>query len=145
MPWKDKKKQRAYGRLWYQRHKKKLRARASRYNAKYIKGSSKATYLNSGDVGEAGELFVAVDLLTKGLEVTKPLNRSTKDDLHARFARIGWRNIQVKVAKVNKKTGTIRMTRSTPITSDIIAWVDLGGLRIRYTANTKEPLPEELK
>lgn len=99
---------------------------------------------NAGDVGEAGELLVAVDLLKRGLQVTKPVNRAGKDDLHAKCSH-GWISIQSKVSAVNRKTGSIlNSRRGSVITSDVIAWVDLAGMRIRYESNTAEPLPVEL-
>lgn len=95
------------------------------------------------DAGEAGELLVAADLLTRGLECTKPYNRNGPDDLHVRVST-GWRNVQVKLGRV-KRTGTLSPNRRGKlITSHIIAWVDLKGKRIRYQSNTGEPLPEEL-
>lgn len=98
----------------------------------------------SGDSGEAGELLVAVDLLKRGLEVTKPLNRSTKDDIHFKTSK-GWKTLQSRVTKVNQSTHWIQSAGKKGITSDVIAWVDLAGLRIRYESNTKESLPIELR
>jgi hypothetical protein len=95
------------------------------------------------DAGEAGELLVAADLLTRGLEVTKPFNRNGPDDLHVR-TRKGWLNIQVRLGRV-KKTGTLTPnTRGYKFTSEILAWVDLKGKRIRYMSNTGDPVPDEL-
>jgi hypothetical protein len=103
--------------------------------------------IHAGRLGAAAELFVAVTLLLQGIEVTKPLNTNTKDDLHARFAD-GWRNIQVRPGRVSSK-GRIwthwRRTGKGRITSDLVAFVDLRGLRIRWACNRRVGLPKELK
>lgn len=114
------------------------------YRRDNIKTSGFKQQLAATDSGEAGELLVAVDLLKRGLQVTKPVNRSVKDDLHVKCTR-GWVTIQSKVARFNSKTGVIQRAGSVKqITSDIIAWVDLYSLRIRYEAH-KTALPKELR
>ena len=105
-------------------------------------------YANSkgtaSDAGQAGELLVAADLLRRGLPATKPLNTNGPDDLHAKFGEV-WKTIQVKLGLVNQRTGNISVNRrGEKISSDIEAWVDLRGFRIRYISNTAHPLPEEL-
>lgn len=116
------------------------KAHAVYAKANYRCAKTKAT---PSDAGEAGELFVAADLLVRGLPTTKPFNRNGKDDLHVRV-RTGWKNVQVKLGRVHAKTGTIHLMRRNRITSDIVAVVDLTGKRVRYIANTSECLPEEL-
>lgn len=103
--------------------------------------------IHAGRLGAAAEFFVAVTLLLKGIEVTKPLNTNTKDDLHARFGD-GWRNIQVRPARVSS-TGRIwthlRRTGKGKVTSELVAFVDLRGLRIRWVSNRRRELPKELR
>lgn len=103
--------------------------------------------IHAGRLGAAAELFVAVTLLSQGVEVTKPLNTNTKDDLHARFVD-GWRNIQVRPGRVgsrNKIWTHIRRKGKGKITSDLVAFVDLRGLRIRWVCNRRRGLPKELR
>lgn len=99
------------------------------------------------DTGEAGELLVAGDLLARGLEVTKPYNRNGPDDLHVRLS-VGWKNVQVKVGRLNKD-GTVSLTGirrgGAPISSHILALVDLGSKQIRYISNRRRRLPKELR
>lgn len=99
------------------------------------------------DKGEAGELLVAADLLTRGQEVTKPFNRNGPDDLHVRASGRWW-NVQVKVAaKISKGRPTLEGVRrgGQVITSEILAIVHLKKKRVRYISNTSLPLPEELQ
>lgn len=96
------------------------------------------------DSGYAGELVVRTDILLRGLVVTVPENRSCPDDLHFKSSK-GWVSVQVKVANVNKTSGhwSCFRRKNRPITSDVIAWVDLRTREIRYESNTK-PVPKEL-
>jgi hypothetical protein len=107
-------------------------------------GNSPAT---SGNVGQAAEYLVASDLLNRGLSVTKPLNVNGADDLHVRCTS-GWKSVQVKSGRKNRKTGTIKPVhygdRRGRTTSDILAAAYLPDRQIRYISNTDEPLPKEL-
>lgn len=96
-----------------------------------------------GNAGESGEFLVAHDLLYRGLQVTKALNRNCPDDLHVKASN-EWYTIQVKLGKVNKTTGRLSPNNGgRRISSDILAIVDLAGKRIRYIARGK-PVPREL-
>lgn len=97
----------------------------------------------TSDVGAAAEHFVISELLQRRLSVGGPYNQNGPHDL---FVRVGtWRTVQVKVGRVNVKTRTIYPTAvKRDIKSDLIAYVDLRGKRIRWISNTDEPVPEEL-
>lgn len=107
--------------------------------------SSQIVHGRGGDSGYAGELVVRTDLLLRGLVVTVPENRCVPDDVHF-LSTQGWVSVQVKVTQVNKNTGHwnchVRQGKP-PITSDVIAWVDLRSRGIRYAPNIK-PVPPEL-
>ena len=114
-------------------------------NQKFVYRAGRGT---PADVGQACEYFVAADLLSRGLPVTKPLNVNGPHDLHVKCGS-SWITVQVKAAEVNKKTGRFRANnshrRDCPVTSDVLAAVDLVGRRIRYTARNIPELPEELR
>jgi hypothetical protein len=95
------------------------------------------------DRGQASEHFVACDLLSRGLLVTKPLNINGPHDLHAKCGK-KWFTFQVKSGKVNRKTGTLRPNHTTGATSDIIVAVDIVGKRVRYLPRNISKLPPEL-
>lgn len=116
---------------------------AVRLYAAQVKVSSKSK-ATKADSGEAGELLVASDLLSKGLIVTKPLNKNGSDDLHVKVST-GWISIQVKLATINSRTRVINGgSRSNPITSDVLALVYLPEKRIRWKSNNDRPVPKEL-
>jgi hypothetical protein len=94
------------------------------------------------DRGAAGEHFVIHWLLARRFEVGGPHNPNGKHDLFVKLGR--WYTVQVKVGKVNLRTGGIYLNRRSVIASDLIAIVDLEGGRLRWVSNTDEPLPEEL-
>lgn len=94
--------------------------------------------------GLAGEHFVISELLRRQVLVGRPVNSQTKHDMFA-FLSGSWRTIQVKVSNVNTITGTIRRAHGGyEIESDLAAFVDLEGKRIRWISKTDEPVPEEL-
>lgn len=98
----------------------------------------------TGQAGAAGEYLVASDLLARGFPVTKPLDAQGKDDLHVKVGG-KWRNVQVKLGSVSKKTGHIYKNNATKVVSEILAVVDLKGRRIRYLSTTTQSLPRDLK
>lgn len=111
----------------------------------YRKDNMKSSSLGvgrTGDIGQASELIVRTDLLLRRLEVTVPENRSSPDDVHFKSS-LGWISVQVKTVEINHKTGHWRLRSRNPITSDVIAWVNVKDRSIRYQANTKE-VPTEL-
>ena len=66
----------------------------------------------------------------------------TKDDVFVKTSE-GWFSVQVKKTQIYK-TGNIAHRVSAAITSDILALVDLAGMRIRYIPNGRA-LPKELR
>lgn len=124
-------------------------AKACAYRKEYKRQFNLRTATRKGatrsNAGESAEFLVAHDLLYRGLEVTKSLNRNCPDDIHVKVGG-KWHTVQVKVAAVNTKTDNIELTggQFSRITSDLIAAVDLAGKRIRWVSNTDEPVPEEL-
>lgn len=141
-----------YYRTWRNNNREKCKQSSRTYRAKNREKTNMASrkYLSdhcrSGctpvatrcNAGQAAEHFVGADLLHRGLEVTKPLNVNGPDDLHVRVST-GWLKVQVKVAKVNTKTGRFMMSggsggkaKKSNMTSDILALVDLIDRRIEY-------------
>jgi hypothetical protein len=102
------------------------------------------TPATSSDIGQAGEHLVAADLLRRGLIGTKPLNTNGPHDLHFKFSE-GWKTIQVKLGRLSPTTGKICIQNRVGVTSDILAMVDLQGMRVRYVANVGDDLPEILR
>jgi hypothetical protein len=123
-------------------------AYTTKYQKELLRGGLAFSGATQGNLGEAAELIVAADFLSRGLEVTKPFNRNCDDDLHVKVS-VGWKNVQVKSGRVNQKTGHILRPqgqgRGNRITSQIIATVDVPNKRVRYISNTKEPIPKELR
>jgi hypothetical protein len=103
-------------------------------------GGGKGT---NSDRGQAGEFLVAADLLSRGLPTTKPLNINGAHDLHAKCAG-AWFTIQVRLARINTKTGALQARERSGIVSDILAIADLAGKRIRYLPHAIPELPQEL-
>ena len=97
-------------------------------------------------VGYISELLVAADLNARCGRAYPNPEPQTPDDVYAKTS-LGWRTVQVKKAQVNRKTGHMRMrtpnARSRAITSEILALVDLEGMRVLYAPNGT-PLPPEL-
>jgi hypothetical protein len=101
-------------------------------------------------VGYTCELLAAADLNHRcgkvgGWAYLNPAHQ-TPDDAFAKTSR-GWRTVQVKKGqRYKRKNGVealVLLKRKKTITSDIIAVVDLEGLRIRYLPNVGR-LPKEL-
>ena len=122
-----------------------------RYNDKYRKatfrsgsGLPKETPYASGTVGAAGELLVAHELLHNNIVAYRSLSPHGAHDLVADIDGC-LRSIQVKMARLNTKTGNLVIGQRKNITSDLIAFVDLVGRRIRWISNTSEPLPAVLQ
>lgn len=110
--------------------------------AKYESTCSIAT---NSDLGQAGELLVAADLLKRGLPSTKPLNINGPHDLHAK-AGGAWRTIQVKVCLRHRKTGKLVFNRSWhDIESDIVALVFPITGQIEYRPRPGTELPAEFE
>lgn len=96
-----------------------------------------------GRIGAACEFLVAADLLSRGLEVTRPVNPQAKHDLHVDLPSVGWKGVQVKAARKDRKR--LRLDRGIRnIESPILALVYLPTRTIEYRAVTK-PLPIELR
>lgn len=142
MPYKDKQIRQEYHKKYIKENRHKYREGGLKYSREN-RVSTSGGLATTSNAGEAGELLVGADLLTRGLSVTKPLNRTGSDDLHVKVYD-GWKSVQVKVAKVNRRTGTIQKLRRERITSDITALVDLVGRRIRYIAQPGHEVPLEL-
>lgn len=103
-----------------------------------------AAYDTLSDRGAAGEHLVISECLTRHLPTGGPYNQNGKHDLFV-FAGGAWRTVQVKIGRVNTKTGAIyRRNGLRGITSDLIAMVDLEDKRIRWISNTDGPIPPEL-
>jgi predicted AAA+ superfamily ATPase len=118
------------------------------YNQKYLNDNltmsgGTNSKKETSDIGASAEHFVISELLRKRLPVGGPYNQNSKHDL---FVKAGsWKTVQVKVGRVNHKTGSIYLQACKKhIVSDLIAVVDLLGRRIKWMSNTEEPVPEEL-
>lgn len=98
----------------------------------------------NSDLGQAAELFVASDLLLRGLEVTKPLNINGPHDLHVRASGRWW-NVQAKHGTLNTRTNRLHCkTNKDNMPADILAVVHLPTNRIDYVPLNNNRLPEEL-
>lgn len=97
----------------------------------------------SSDRGTAAEYYVMFHCLSKELLLGQPCNRASEHDL---FVKAGgkWRTVQVKTGRVNKTNGHIWTRGTSGIRSDLAAFVDLEGKRIRWVSYTDEPVPKEL-
>lgn len=127
--------------VYHSVHRERLKDRYTRDFKSSSLGKNKTT-----DSGYAGELIVRTDLLLRGMDVTVPENRATPDDLHFKSSK-GWVSVQVKVARVNLRTGTWTRPyarKDKPVTSDILALVNLRDWIIRYHPNVKNVPPELL-
>lgn len=123
------------------RVRKNQRSRLMHYDKNYATGVQPHQTMN---VGCAGEHLVMAELLAKQLSVGIPLNPQTAHDMFVRIQKKWW-TIQVKVGKVNRKTGTLSPPpRRGPIHSDLLAVVDVPGKRIRWISNTYKSVPVEL-
>ena len=118
--------------------------RSRDYKRNYQRKNSRSSHgvKNSLQAGYIGELLVAADLNYRcGRAYPNPVPQ-TPDDVYAKTS-LGWRTVQVKVGRVNRKTGTITPHHRKRITSQIIAAVDIHNRRVRYFANGGK-LPAEL-
>jgi hypothetical protein len=133
-----------YGRQYKAKNRLKVAEYARQYDAKNIRKSPIAG-ATTRDRGAAGEHLVISQLLARNLEVGGPYNQNGKHDL---FVKLGtWHTVQVKLGRVNSKTGTVCLCsrgRRSSITSDLIAIVDLKGQRVRWMSNNGQPVPSEL-
>lgn len=111
----------------------------ARQNARYIKTGLPLS--ETTRVGYLCELLVAADLNARCGRAYMNPEPQTKDDVFVRTSK-GWFSVQVKKSQIYK-TGNIAPRIMPGITSDIVAFVDFSGMRIRYIANVRA-LPEEL-
>lgn len=118
----------------------------ARYNRKY-----NSKNVNTGTphhhfirVGYICELLVAADMNARCGRAYPNPEPQTKDDVYAKTS-LGWRTVQVKKVKTNRATSAMYLPgRKAKVTSDIVALVDLEGMRVKYKPWGKRRLPAEL-
>jgi hypothetical protein len=123
-------------------NRERILGKTKAYHAANIHPGSRLTGQRRGRSTAAGEALAQCDLLRRGFEVTKPLSPTAKHDLHVDLPSVGWKGVQVKVARLNIKTGRLGIP-SKAHSSPIYALVHPPTMRIEYRPGT-EPLPQEL-
>ena len=90
-----------------------------------------AGMLPTGTVGEMGELKVAIDLLSKGLEVFKALSPSTSCDIAILKKRKILKTIEVRTGNKNMLKN-LESYKKRNVKADILAVVDYESNKIIY-------------
>jgi hypothetical protein len=129
-----------------QYHKKYYASNAPRLK-RYAKENIVRSGLTSSVAGAASEHLVIYDLAMRGaIEITRPVDPGSSDDVHARFAS-GWYSFQVKTGKQNRRTGVLQFPHgpkdALKNSPHVLVLTNLHTKEVRYYAGVKE-LPEEL-